>query len=206
MWFMSLELPPLLPLPISWNHPPLWTKPSISWSQALSASWHSLKMFWGLHQKHDGQDHHRTSNALILPGVLTETPKISICCCSPAMGGMGGQAIPSAFTVHGKEGSAPQGKQGPGGSEILPSWKGCISYVFSHRVSSTCCYPICNGLWLQPLKDPGNFGVCSQLRICPGLYSGLQWTCWRLSWLNVSDGRSVQMHSLECVFSAKGEE
>lgn len=82
----------------------------------------------------------------------------------------------------------------------------CSDIYLMCSPSIWCCPPICNGLWLQPLKDHGNFGVCSQLRICPGLYSGLQQTCWRLSWLNVGDGRSVQMHSLECVFSAKREE
>lgn len=62
------------------------------------------------------------------------------------------------------------------------------------------------GSGCSPGKDGGSFGPWSQLKICPGFRPGLQWTCWRLSWLNVGDGRSVQMHSLECVFSDKGGE
>lgn len=99
----------------------------------------------------------------------------------------------------------PWGKQGAGDSEVLPHWRDCISYRFTHWFPSACCwYVVSSGLWLQLWKGGGSFGLCSQLKICPGFCPGLQRTYWRLSWLNVGDGRSVQMHSLEYVFSAKG--
>lgn len=181
-----------------------WRKPSLSWSQALSVSWHRLNLCRGC-----------ANNVVVsmMTGqpapwpcpFYTRTAKISISCCSPTPAEARGQTALSALTAD--ERTPPWGKQWVGGSEVVPHWEDCISYRFIHKLpAACCCHVISNGLWLQPCKDGGTFGLCSQLKICPGFCPALQWICWRLLRLNVADGRSVQMHSLERVFSAKREE